>query len=105
MTKFLKDQGKTPKTNMPTCLKIQQIEGDVTSLNVDDLSFTIIIDHPCFDIAPMQANVLADQPYVGDNSTQRAAGFPEIDHMSFLEIVQIILPLYSPRSFRDCALW
>lgn len=61
IAKFLKDQDKTPKTDTPTSLKIQQTEGDVTSLNVDDSSFTIIIDCPCFDIAPIQANVSADQ--------------------------------------------
>nr|GMD17955.1 uncharacterized protein LOC109170283 [Ipomoea batatas] len=55
----------------------EETYGNVTSLNVDDSSFTIIDDHPHGETAPTQANVPDDQPHV--DSTQKAVDFIEIE--------------------------
>ncbi|XP_019174868.1 PREDICTED: uncharacterized protein LOC109170283 [Ipomoea nil] len=86
ITKFL---NQTPKIDTPTSLGSQQTDGDVTSLNVDDSSFTIIVDHPHVEIAPMQATVSADQPHVV--STQKAA---EIEIVPFPKTVLCVGGLF-----------
>lgn len=73
--KFLEDQEQTPTIDTPISSSIRQIDGDVTSLNMDDSSFTLIVNHPHVEIVLMQTNVWADQPHVDDNSTWRVVDF------------------------------